>query len=174
MAWAVARTKFNDAIAIQNLERQKFEVFNPTIVRRVVDRSGRVVMRPEQIFPTYIFVYLQPEQRWSPINSTFGVLHLLVRRHADGYDHPRWIPDMFIDQLRNGCDDHKDTPTRRWRLRPGMTVRITTGPLQGLGGLVESMTSDDRVRLLVHIMNRAVPVTVRVDEVVEVTADEDA
>jgi transcription antitermination factor NusG len=46
---------------------------------------------------------------------------------------------------------------------------IGSGPLAGHTGVIESWSGDDRVRLLIQLMNRAVPVTVNAAEISEVS-----
>ena len=58
--WSVARVKTNQAhIAARNLVRQGFEIFNPTYAHQAVVRN-KVVTQNLPLFPTYLFVELQP------------------------------------------------------------------------------------------------------------------
>jgi transcriptional antiterminator RfaH len=164
MMWGVARIKSNQvALAICNLERQGFPTFNPTFSRRIVVRN-KVVRRPEPLFPTYLFVCLAPGQRWVPINSTHGVLRLLVRRGTDGYDEPSIIQDDFIVQLRRCCEAKDALKQRAWQLKPGTTVRILNGPFTMHDGIV-TWSSELRVRLLVYLLNRSVPLELSVTDI---------
>ena len=165
--WTVAQVKPKQVErAIVNLERQHFTVFNPVFtVKRVV--RNRVVQVLEPVFPSYVFIELADDQRWVPINSTFGVKRLLTRQ-ADGseYREPAVIGDAFIAGLQR-CSRHDDKDG--WRLEPGTAIRILHGPLAGRTAIV-TWSSTKRVRFLLNLLNRDLEVEIAVDQVVPVAA----
>jgi transcription antitermination factor NusG len=151
--WSVAQVRPNQAhIAIANLERQGFATFYPTFsVKRVL--RHKIVTVPPPVFGGYLLVAIAEQQRWSPINSTYGVLRLLTRQ-ADGseYREPAVIQDSFIEQLR-GCSRHVDKVG--WKLAPGTRMRILSGPFAFREALV-TWSNHERVRLLLYLMTDSV------------------
>ena len=163
--WSVCQLKPTPdaaAVAIVNLERQGFAAFNPTFSACRI-RRNKLRLEQQQVFPGYLFIELHNGQRWSPVNSTYGVARLLVRNAPDGlYNAPAIIADSFIEQLQR-CS-HKDD-RNSWCLRPGTEVRIATGPFAGRDAIV-TWSSAERVRLLVWLLGRDVAVTLATTDVV--------
>ena len=149
--WSVAQTKpHEEAIALRNLRRQRFEAFYPFVL--LPNRYHRLAVRP--VFPGYVFVKLDDDSTWSPINSTLGVRRLLTNAVKESeYRRPARIP--FVEDLR------------RLRVRPtgvtedtlpaGTVVRIKRGPFAQHMALVH-MSVEDRVHLLLQVFAREISV----------------
>ena len=81
------------ALAIRNLERQGFDTFYPTFSERKL-RRGRARAIEVPVFSGYIFVALN-DLRWVPINSTYGINRLLVRKVPNTeYNEPSEIAEF--------------------------------------------------------------------------------
>src|SRR5678815_3118441 len=96
--WYVAKTKSGqDQTAVENLARQSFAGFYPTIkIEREV--RGRITRRVEGLFPGYVFVRLSlTADRWQAINSTRGVAGLVSFR-KDGTPSP--VPKGEVEMLQ--------------------------------------------------------------------------
>jgi transcriptional antiterminator RfaH len=156
--WTVARVYPNqDRKAVENLQRQGFETFNPIFsVRRIM--RNKLVYVPEQVFVGYVFIDLRPGQVWTKVNYTLGCIKMLVRRGSDGWDHPSEIQDDFIAQLKQCCEKNDK---QGWRLLPGTKVRLRTGVFAQHEAIV-TWSSETRARLLIHLLNRSVPLIVSV------------
>jgi transcription antitermination factor NusG len=168
--WTVAAIKAGMGqadLAVRNLTRQNFEIFHPTFTRKILCR-GRLMPQETPLFSGYLMIFIPPGRIFSPIRSTPGVMKLITYRGADGYDHPSPLPPSFVETMQSACTEEVEKQQRRWRLRPGVTVRILNGPFADSIGIVE-WSSDQRVRLLISLLNRSgVPVEVGVDDVVVV------
>jgi hypothetical protein len=76
--WSVAQTKPNrEKMALRNLKRQGYEAFFPFFLK--TNRHKHLVVEP--LFRSYVFIRLDDDLTWAPINSTYGVSYLLT--HAD-------------------------------------------------------------------------------------------
>jgi transcriptional antiterminator RfaH len=147
-----------------NLDRQGYEPFLPmTRVQR--RKSGRFVTRIEPMFPRYLFTRVNPEEGWAPIRSTFGVSSL-VRFGAQ----PTPVPDALVDHLRAGADEQgiigNLVPPD---LEAGQRVRIIEGLLEGYEGIIEAKDGQERVRLLLDLVNRHAVATLNAHQVTRVT-----
>jgi hypothetical protein len=69
--WGVARTHpTQEPRAIVNLQRQNFECFFPFYTEaRGKYRKLKIV----PIFPSYVFIKLNDEISWAPVNNTYGI-----------------------------------------------------------------------------------------------------
>ena len=144
-----------DERAAVELANQGFEVFLPRIrVRRLVRQRYRVVIEP--MFPRYLFVHLDDsgEQDWSPIRSTRGVTGL-VRM---GGQTPT-VPDAVVNALlsRVDADNCVDLHPEDGFARNDR-VMITEGPLAGFEALFQARNSQERVVVLLNLLQVTLPV----------------
>ena len=118
-------------------------------------RTRRDVLRP--LFPGYVFIRVDPKtQSWRPILSTTGIRFLV--RFGDQFGV---LPDGFVEGLRarerdgavrSLCDAH--------RYSPGESIRVAQGALEGLLATVLSVQENQRLLVLMQILNRKVQVQV--------------
>lgn len=132
--------------ALENLERQGFQCYLPTIsVERL--RHGARRDAAEPLFPGYLFIDLDELiDNWHPIRSTRGVIRLVRFR-----EYPVPVPDEIIAMTRRRLA--QDTPRIPY-LRPGERVRITQGPFADVEGIFVAPDGEERVMLLMNILNR--------------------
>jgi len=142
--WGVVTTHPQaEAKAALNLKRQGFETYAP----RYLDTSIRHGCRIERIrflFPRYLFVRII--DRWWSILGTFGVSQLL--RTAD---KPAVLSDGWIETMR-ARETEGVVILPKERYRRGERVQITSGALQGLFGLYQGMTSQQREVVLLDAL----------------------
>jgi transcription antitermination factor NusG len=125
------------------------------------------------LFVGYLFVDLQPDQRWAPISSTYGVVKLLTRA-VDGSEHGYREPCVIDDALISGLQQcSREAPQHNgddavWLLKPGTKIKLISGPMRGNVGEVVAMKTRDRAMLLVHLLGRPLVVTVHGDSVIEI------
>lgn len=145
--WYVARALSNqENRAEAQMWAQGFRVFLPRVTRSVRHaRKLRTVKTPA--FPGYFFVALDLQRdRWRAINSTFGVMHLIMTE-----ERPTPVPVGVVETLldcvdENGlCDFGRD-------LAPGQPVRVVAGPLSDAMGEFVRLDGKGRVRVLLEIM----------------------
>lgn len=138
-AWSVVTTDaFPRRITLQRLLSMGVEYFLPMIQKR----------RLEPLFPRYLFV--APEDNWREIKSTPGVHGVLL---SDG--RPATLPPMVIDDIKSRCDeDSVFIPPPR--LSRGQRVSVESGPMRGMVGIYEGMSSSRREAALFSLLGRSV------------------
>lgn len=151
--WYVVQTQPNrEAFAAEHLARQGFEVFFPR-QRKTVRHARRLTERLISYFPGYLFVRLDlAAQRWRSVNGTLGVRSLVM-----GADRPAPAPAGLIESLI-ACADDKACLVPPPDYVPGDRVRLLSGPLADLVGTLDRLEGPARVRILVDLVNGAVPV----------------
>jgi transcriptional antiterminator RfaH len=164
-AWYVAYTEARQEIlAVSNLQQQGFQTYLPlyrTLKRRPLrpaahpGASGPLVVY-EPMFPRYMF--FKPSsyrQSISAVRSTRGVSSI-VRFGASFALVQREILAAIqeLEQQRNHSDLEAIDP-----LRPGRRIRLNNTSMQGLEGLVHSVSSK-RIVVLMEILGRQTRVRV--------------
>jgi transcriptional antiterminator RfaH len=144
-SWYLVHCKpLQDERALENLQRQGFECFRPmrSIERR---REGRKHFVDEPLFPRYLFIHLDcVHDNWYPIRSTRGV-HELVRFNSE---KPLAVRDEIIEGIRTRLANPATEPY----LKPGERVRITEGPFSQIEAIFLANDGDERVVLLMNIL----------------------
>ncbi|WP_290650284.1 transcription/translation regulatory transformer protein RfaH [Aquisalimonas sp.] len=145
-----------DARAEEHLNNQGYHVFRP-MLRQRRRRGGRMVTVTESLFPRYLFLELDDvDENWAPIRSTRGVLGL-VRFGA----HPVPVPPTVIQALHEQLDPESGyvelTRTTDYARRE--RVRITEGPFAGHEGLFLARTGEERVVILLEVMQQSQHIT---------------
>jgi transcriptional antiterminator RfaH len=150
--WSVAQTESQrEDVAARFLKQNDYETYVPRIVVKTGARS-RIV----PLFPAYVFVRII--DRWWTIRWTVGVLRVLM---AD--KQPAAINDNVIVaiQKREGENGLVKLPS----LKSGQIVRIVRGSFADRVGVYDGMDGRDRVRILLDLLGRSVPVSVRASEI---------
>lgn len=152
--FAVQTHPRSEESALAHLKRQGFQAYLPRIwkERRHARRIERV---RAPLFPRYLFVNLDlGSARWRAINSTIGVCALVSLGEA-----PTPVPDAVLDSIRAREGEDGIVAIRSTLYAPGTRVTVAEGPFQDLTGLFEAATDDNRVLVLLTLMQREVRVT---------------
>lgn len=156
-SWYLAYTRSRlEAVARQNLLLQGFEAYLPLYKRLKKTDAGTAVIY-EPMFARYVF--FRPSrhaQSIAPAHSTRGVAHLV----RFGAEMATIRPDTLnairqLEQERNAADVAELSS-----LHPGYAVRFRDPALNGLEGLVKSVSSR-RVTVLLEFMGRQQVVSVK-------------
>lgn len=144
--WYLVRCKAREEDrALMHLQRQGFECYRPVCERESVRHGKRRVCR-EALFPGYLFIRLdRVHDNWLPISSTRGVLQIV--RFAE---YPLPVPDEIIDEIRGRVDGQPREPY----FRAGDRVVITQGSFCGIQAIFLASDGDERVVLLLSILQR--------------------
>ncbi len=139
-----------DERAEAHLLNQGFEIFRPKVRCRIT-RNGRRKVRIESMFPRYLFVRLGTAgQDWGPIRSTRGAVGLVrIGQQA------AQVPQPVIEALRQRCDDQDIinlNGTIDYQLDE--PVEIIDGPCAGYRALFKARTSEERVSVLLTLLNQ--------------------
>jgi transcriptional antiterminator RfaH len=148
--WFIAQIKPNSYhIAIQNLERQGFEIFLPKM--RITQRhKNKFHVKNVYVFPGYIFVSFDPSIiAWTKINSTYGVSKILAFNKK-----PSEISSDLIQELKIKYEINSNL-TQIEQLQKGDSIKFYTGPFTDLIAKVESADEKNRIWILLEAMGRS-------------------
>lgn len=154
MPWYVVQTKARqEHVAEENLVRQGYLCHLPRIKIIKVVRN-REVIHLDPLFPGYVF--FQPghaEHSIAPVRSTLGVLKIVRFGEEFAVLRPETLESIKQFELRQHAAQYEElTP-----IKPGVMVRVASGPLAGLEGLVSSF-SEKRVVVLFQLLGQDTPV----------------
>ncbi|MBE0506192.1 MAG: transcription/translation regulatory transformer protein RfaH [Marinospirillum sp.] len=153
-SWYVIQCKAKESFrAAENLQNQGFEIFHPFIQVEKI-RQNKLTLVDEPLFPYYLFIHLSDvTDNWRPIRSTRGVLKLVTFGMK-----PVKVEEELIEQLRQRIQ-----PEPQNYLKAGDQVLIDDGPFKGLKAIFTSKKGEDRVILLLNLLQQQqrleVPVT---------------
>jgi transcriptional antiterminator RfaH len=155
--WLVAYTKPRlELVALQNLERQSFEVYLPRYKKFKNTEEGPVPVF-EPMFPRYIlFRPSKAEQSIETVRSTKGISHVVRFGHEPGVVSS----DMVATLKEFETSQNQATLQEMSNFKAGQKVKLKHVALGALEGLVQSVSSK-RVAVLLEILGR--PTVVQLD-----------
>lgn len=143
--WYAVQCKAKESFrAAENLQNQGFEIFHPNLaVERL--RAGKIKLINEPLFPYYLFIYLNDStDNWRPIRSTRGVLKMLSFGST-----PLKVSTHLIEALKQGIQPFTETV-----FKAGDQVLIDEGPFKGLKAIFETKKGEERVILLLNLLQK--------------------
>lgn len=157
-AWYAIYTRHQHEKAIANILTNKgFEVFLPLYLvgRRWKDRTKQLSL---PLFPTYVFL-------WSCLDRRVDVLKTPGVYQFVGFGGmPSAIPTEEIESVRRAVNTTLSIEPHPF-LKCGDWVRVKSGPLTGLEGVLVRKKNLFRLVLSVEMLNRAVALEVDVTKV---------
>jgi transcriptional antiterminator RfaH len=165
--WFAIQTRVGkESYAREQFERQAFETYLPVILQRC-SHARRISWQERAFFPGYLFLHLaSDEQRWTTINSTYGVIGATCFGH---YYPP--IPDAVISALQARHDDSGlvTLPSSKPEdpFKYGEKVRVIRGPMSDVEAVFQCMKGKDRVLVLMNLLGRQSKVELPVDLVAQ-------
>lgn len=139
------------------LELQGFRNFLPR-QQKTVRHARRLRTVNAPIFPRYIFVALDMDlDRWRSVNATRGVSSLMM-----AHDRPVPAPVGVVETLI--LSSYTAGQLRFVEAyEVGQAVRLVAGPFAQSLGVLERLSSKERVEVLLNIMSGAIRVSVARD-----------
>ena len=151
--WYAAYTRANYEKGVtQQLQRTSVECFLPLYesVRRWTDRQVRLQL---PLFPGYVFVRLALRDRLQVL-QIHGVVRLV------GFDHhPCSLPEGDIEVIRTRLAGTYRMEPHPY-LQSGSRVRVLSGPLGGLTGIVLRQKNRTRFVISLELLMRSVAVDI--------------
>jgi transcription antitermination factor NusG len=141
----------------EHFRYRQIESFLPLLPTRRLWKDGSKVTVQLPIFPNYIFVHLDYGNR-IPVLAVPGVLSIV-----GGGREGSTLPDRYIESLREML--------RQGRLEPypyltvGTRVRICSGVMEGMEGVLIRKKNSVRVVLTIEMIMRSVTVELGSDEI---------
>jgi transcription antitermination factor NusG len=151
--WYAAYTNANHEKRVtQQLEKRSVEHYLPLYesVRRWKDRRVQLQM---PLFPGYVFVRLALRDRLQLLQIP-GVVQLVSFN-----GHPAPLPQEDIQAIRD-CLDRGHQVEPHPYLRAGRRVRVMSGPLRGLDGIILHRKKKTRFVLSFELIMRSVAVEI--------------
>lgn len=148
--WYLAYTKpRQEQIALVNLEQQAFDAYLPLYKKFKKTEQGPVVLF-EPMFPRYIlFRPRRSEQSISVVRNTKGIATIV----RFGFE-PAMIHDELVRRIRLVEEDRNHATLQELsKLKAGQSVRLKHTALDGIQGLIQSISSK-RVAVLLEILGR--------------------
>ena len=138
--WYLIKTKpRQEKKAKQNLENQGYVAFYP-----IAKINDRLVV----LFPGYLFVQLNEKtQKFSPINSTKGVLYFV----KFGLNFAK-VPTSVIEFIKTNQHITTEKLINLNKFKPGDKVQISDGAFKNWMAIFKCYKSDERVILLMNLL----------------------
>ncbi|BAU75932.1 transcription/translation regulatory transformer protein RfaH [Metapseudomonas furukawaii] len=157
IAWYLVQCKARqDERAQEHLQRQGFDCFCPVLSVESL-KGGRLRRLIQPLFPGYLFVHLRAQDNWAALRSTRGVARVVSFSGA-----PSRVPDAVVEHLMSRCE----RPDHRAAFNPGDKVQVQVGPFAEMDALFLAMDGEQRVILLLNILNRQQQVSIPVSHLV--------
>jgi transcription antitermination factor NusG len=153
LEWNAVYTRHqHEKIVAESLTRNGFETFLPTYdtIRRWTDRRKRLSL---PLFPSYVFVRSNFERRFRLI-TTPGV-HSVVMFGGK----PAVISGVEVDAIRKAVDSRLGVEPHPF-LQCGDWVRVTSGPLTDVEGILVRRKSSYRLILSAQLLGKSMSVEI--------------
>jgi transcription antitermination factor NusG len=150
--FAVVTTPQHEKAAFRYLDVSGIETFLPTYESSRVWKNRQKVTLELPLFPTYLFVRIDQEER-ATVLRTPGVRQLVGNSRE-----PLSVADREIEFLRTSLMEKKAEPHAG--LIAGQRVRVKSGPMHGVEGWLVRKSSGWRFILTVQLIHHQVAVEV--------------
>ena len=137
-----------DERAEENLKRQGYECSRPVCSRERLLRGKRHFVQ-ESLFPGYLFIHMPLGANWAPLRSSRGVARVV----AFG-GQPLPVSQQLVEQLQARARSNV-----LCAFKPGQTVTLNDEGFAGLESIFMSMDGEERVILLIKMMNRQLQIS---------------
>jgi transcription antitermination factor NusG len=162
--WVVYARHQHEKVVADMLASKSFEVFLPlySSVRRWKDRQ-KVISMP--LFPGYVFVRGDLDRRLQVL-TTPGV-HMILSRG----DKVATVPEEEMQAVRKVVSSELSAEPHPF-LKCGERVRVKTGPLAGVEGILDRKKGSYRLVLSVDAVNKSFAVEVEMSDVEPIPSGE--
>ncbi len=134
---------------MRRLEAAAVPFYSPLVKRRIHTAGGRVRHSFVPLFAGYVFAPVDDEQRRDVLATNTVARWISV-------DDER----MLVDDLRaiKRLIDSERPLTPEARMEPGQAVRVKSGPLRGVEGVVIKRRGSERLVVAVRLLNQGVSI----------------
>jgi len=145
MYWCCAQIEpYRERLALHCLGLNGFEIYCPRL--REQRRSfGRKITVTPALFPNYLFVWVV--RGWWDARWSAGVRRLVM----DG-EQPACVADAVIAEIKTRERNGFVELVKPHGLRPGMRVRVVSGPLSEQIGMLAALRPHERVLVLLQLL----------------------
>ncbi len=164
LRWYLIHTKrARENTAQEHLARQGYELYLPRLAHSV-KCGGRWQQRVTALFPVYLFLRLnEGTQSLGPVRSTVGIINVV--RFGSKY---ATVPDSLVVALKERADPQSGLHKMELPALPetGSLVKVSDGPFDGLEGVFERESADDRVVVLLNLLGQRTRVCLPIESIV--------
>ncbi len=158
--YAVFTLPQNEKSAARQLGLREVEAFLPTYEAVKVWKNRQRVCTVLPLFPTYLFVRIDCRQRRRVLESP-GVIHIV----SNGREQVP-VPDAEIELLRSGMREKTMEPYRE--LAVGKKVRIKSGSMEGVEGVLVRKGNGFRFVMALKLINQFAAVEVEAEDLEQI------
>ena len=158
--WAVAHThpREEDRV-VWHASQRGFQAWCPKVrYKRRRFQHQQFSFRQEPLFPRYVLIRIS--ERWYDLLSLIGLSRLIM----SASHRPAILPQSFVTNIRNGCDNDGFYVLTKFII--GQSVRVESGVLSGMTGVFDGQLPKDRVAVLIEMLGTTVRASVRERDVV--------
>jgi transcription antitermination factor NusG len=151
--WNAVYTRHqHEKTVAESLAGNEFEVFLPTYntIRQWKDRKKQLSL---PLFPCYVFVHINFERRLRVL-TTPGVLFVVTFA-----GRPAPIPDFEMDAIRKAVESRLRVEPHPF-LQCGDRVRVTSGPLADVEGILVRKKGTYRLILSAELLGKSIAVEI--------------
>jgi transcription antitermination factor NusG len=138
------------------------EVYLPLLIQPRRWKNGCRVNVEEPLFPSYLFVRSNP----------LGLRRILqvpgAVRIVSDLGSPAILCDEQIDELRSGLSGR--VFSKHPYLKTGQQVRVISGSLEGMTGILTRFKGKHRIVIEVHLVHQCIAIEVDADEIEAIAA----
>ena len=147
LEWYLAATKPRQEVrAIENLKNQGIIAYSP-VVNLVKNSAGHRRKVTEALFPGYIFINISIESNvWPKVKSTRG-----IKDWVRFSGKPAKLPNQLVERLKKEKQETFDAIGAS-KIVCGSDVRILDGPFEGLTGVYECSSGEQRSMILLEFL----------------------
>jgi transcriptional antiterminator RfaH len=149
--WAIYTIARREKVLMDRLLRVGIPFYSPLVKQKSRSPSGRRLVSWLPLFPSYVFLYGNEEQRYQALKSN------CISRTMPVVDSAQLVQDLR--QIRRLIA--ADAPlTRESRFQPGARVRVRSGSLAGLEGVVIKRRGQDQLLVAVKFLQQGASVAI--------------
>jgi len=139
------------------LSSRGYDVYMPLAFtdRRRLTIHATVEHHTEPLFPGYLFFQMsEGVDDFHPVSECPGVTRIVkMTVRDDGLKYPTVIPSEIIDILKDHEDEQGIRLYHKTDYEQGDEVRVTSGPFKDCMAEVSTLTKNQRIKVLIGIMN---------------------
>jgi transcriptional antiterminator RfaH len=158
--WYVIRTRPRyEKKVFEQISSKGIEAFLPLIVtiRKWSDRKKKISI---PMFPGYIFVFTDEEERIKAIQETVGAIKYVFYR-----GEPAVVSEKEIDSIKLSLNSSDRVKIENTIVSKGDSVKITGGTFTGLEGIVTELRGKFKITVNIIELSMSLSIVLHPDEV---------
>ena len=129
--WYVIQTKpRNEKIVLKQIEQRRVESYLP-LVEKIRIWSDRKKKIQTPLFPGYVFVHANEEERIRAISNTLGAIRYIFYEK-----HPARVSQREIDLIKQTLREPEKISIEEKKINKGDKILVTNGVFKGMIGYV--------------------------------------